>query len=705
MIDLINEIGGRWAGFFGLMVLQNTIFLGLVFLMLMLLKNASARVKYSIALLGLVKLLLPPFLPGNFWQNSLINFNTTGTVEVGEISVLNVAIAPTSPRFDLNIIIFVIWALVVGLYLILALSSTFLLKNKFRKAEFFKQGASSSSRIRLYQSNHTMVPLSIGLFPNRIILPANWQELPSECREMMLEHELAHIRRKDGFIQLLQLLAQAIYFFHPLVWFLNERLNEYREMVCDDEAVANTKITPVKYSRYLVFMAENMVQTQWSYVSVTALIKQKHKLLNRINYQLKEKAMYPKIKYSVLAVLLFLLIIPLSWYTPAESSPIAADETNLGNITGVVKMEKQNKVLSNVTIELEGTQFNVKTDENGAYKIIDIAPGKFTLVVRKEGFKTLKLGDVKVEAGKNNQLNVVLKPDKTNELAPPPPPPLKVEKNKVEKSTFPPPPPPPFENKVNSGDEMVPPPPPPPPDNKKSQAAEYNKAPEPVGGLHALQMNVKYPEAARKKGFQRNIFVQVTIDVDGKVSETKILKVQYPTGNEAGKDSEEETQKLTQILCTAAMNAIKETKWNPAIKDDKPVKAQVVMPINFRLQGETESEKSVIYDTPPGPIGGFEAIAKNLKYPEAARKKGVERTVYVDALIDVDGKVLDTKAAKPKDEKEPKESEMDEETQKMVQELHIAAMKAIEMSKWEPAKKDKQPVKVWITVPVCFKLK
>jgi hypothetical protein len=47
---------------------------------------------------------------------------------------------------------------------------------------------------------------------------------------------------------------------------------------------------------------------------------------------------------------------------------------------------------------------------------------------------------------------------------------------------------------------------------------------------------------------------------------------------------------------------------------------------------------------------------------------------------------------------------MDEETQKMVQELHIAAMKAIEMSKWEPAMKDNKPVKVWITVPVRFKL-
>ncbi|GEM_PF-755803 len=684
MIDLINEIGSRWTEFFGLMVLQNTIFLGLAFLVLLLLKNASARAKYTIALIGLIKLLLPPFLPGNFWQISFINFNTTGTVEIGEISVLNMAIAPTSSPFDLNIIVFILWAIIVGLYLTLALGSTFLLKNKFRKAEFLKQDAILNSKIRLYLSNQTMVPLSIGLFPNRIILPANWHNLPEECREMMLEHELAHIRRKDGFVQFLQLLAQAIYFFHPLVWFLNERLNEYREMVCDDEAVANTKITPVKYSRYLVFMAENMVQTQWNYVSVTALIKQKHKLLNRINYQLKEKTMYPKIKYSGLAILLFLFIIPLSWYTPAESSPIAADDSNLGNITGVVKMEKQNTVLSNVSIELEGTQFNVKTDEKGAYKIIDIAPGTFTLVARKDGFKTEKLGNIHVQAGKNYQLNVALKPEKTGEV-PPPPPPLKVEKNKVEKSTFPPPPP--------------------PPDDKKSQAAEYDNAPEPVGGLHALQMNLKYPEEARKKGFQRNILVQATIDVDGKVAETKILKVQYPTGNEAGKESEEETQKLTQILCTAAMNAIKETKWNPAIKDDKPVNAQLVMPINFRLQGETESEKLVKFDTPPEPIGGFAAVQKNLKYPEAARKKGVERTVYVEALIDVDGKVLETKAAKPKDEKELKESEMDEETQHMVQELYVAAMKAIEMSKWEPAKKDNQPVKVWITVPIGFKLK
>jgi periplasmic protein TonB len=97
----------------------------------------------------------------------------------------------------------------------------------------------------------------------------------------------------------------------------------------------------------------------------------------------------------------------------------------------------------------------------------------------------------------------------------------------------------------------------------------------------------------------------------------------------------------------------------------------------------------VAYDEPPSPIGGFTAIQKKLKYPEIARKAGVEGRVYVNVLIDQKGNVVDTKILKSLGNNG----------------CDQAAMSAIKSVKWTPAKQRDKPVKVWVGIPVVFKLK
>ena len=104
------------------------------------------------------------------------------------------------------------------------------------------------------------------------------------------------------------------------------------------------------------------------------------------------------------------------------------------------------------------------------------------------------------------------------------------------------------------------------------------------------------------------------------------------------------------------------------------------------------SESSTIfvaYDEPPVPIGGFSAIQKRLVYPEIARKAGVEGRVYVNVLIDEKGNVIKTKILKSLGN-----NGCDE-----------AAEAAIKAVKWKPAKQRDKPVKVWVGIPVVFKLK
>ncbi|MBN1349738.1 energy transducer TonB [candidate division KSB1 bacterium] len=107
---------------------------------------------------------------------------------------------------------------------------------------------------------------------------------------------------------------------------------------------------------------------------------------------------------------------------------------------------------------------------------------------------------------------------------------------------------------------------------------------------------------------------------------------------------------------------------------------------------EEEDESAsvfVAFDEPPQPIGGFPAIQRNLKYPEIARKAGVEGKVLVHVKVDKTGKVVDTKILISLGN-----NGCDE-----------AAIEAIKKVKWKPAYQRDKPVTVWVAIPVIFKLK
>lgn len=84
-------------------------------------------------------------------------------------------------------------------------------------------------------------PMVIGCWRTVVILPASaLLHLEPQALEAVLAHELAHIRRRDPLVNLLQSVAEALLFFHPAAWWLSRQIRELREVCCDDDAVALT---------------------------------------------------------------------------------------------------------------------------------------------------------------------------------------------------------------------------------------------------------------------------------------------------------------------------------------------------------------------------------------------------------------------------------------------------------------------------------
>jgi beta-lactamase regulating signal transducer with metallopeptidase domain len=103
------------------------------------------------------------------------------------------------------------------------------------------------------------VPAVVGVLRPMILLPlALGSGLSAAQIEMVLAHELAHIRRWDGLVNLLQRLIEAALFFHPAVWWVSRRIRIEREHCCDD-LVLRAGGEPLDYADTLVRMAARAV--------------------------------------------------------------------------------------------------------------------------------------------------------------------------------------------------------------------------------------------------------------------------------------------------------------------------------------------------------------------------------------------------------------------------------------------------------------
>ena len=95
--------------------------------------------------------------------------------------------------------------------------------------------------VRLLVSGLVETPVVAGWLRPVILVPVGaLAGLPAEHLEAILLHELAHIRRHDNLVNMLQNVAEALLFYHPATWWISGHIRIERELCCDDVAVAAT---------------------------------------------------------------------------------------------------------------------------------------------------------------------------------------------------------------------------------------------------------------------------------------------------------------------------------------------------------------------------------------------------------------------------------------------------------------------------------
>jgi hypothetical protein len=158
--------------------------------------------------------------------------------------------------------------------------------------------------VRVVQSTVVQVPTTLGWIRPVVLLPVGCLTRFSTGQwEAIIAHELAHIRRHDYLVNLVQSALEAFLFYHPAVWWISSQIRLERENCCDDLAVRASG-DPLGYAKALTEL-----EVWRGSVSALALSATGGPLLTRIRRLLGEP---PATRGASVAVMLLLVLLASS---------------------------------------------------------------------------------------------------------------------------------------------------------------------------------------------------------------------------------------------------------------------------------------------------------------------------------------------------------------------------------------------------------
>lgn len=375
---ILHSLG--WALLYSL--LQGVAVFSLLFLLLKLLANTSAKTRYSLALSSFAALLLW-FVNTwiNQWQRlkGITLFVTQSGPDSRPASTYTIhAITPDDAvqnHWLHNIAIhvesaipFLIALYTIGLsFMLLRIIINFVTVTELRTKDIMQPGAELeqlltkgkklleiSRPVQLLLSQRVNVPIMLGTLKPVILLPiATLNQLTVDQLETILLHELAHIKRYDYLLNILQTIAEIVLFFNPFVWAISSIVRRERELCCDDLVVDCTD-HPLSYARALAILEFHRAKTGTLAMAATG---PKNQLFNRIKRIMEMKK--TSINYAQFGIIVFFVIaltVSAIWITPTFAQK--AKNTVKKDTTQAITTVSSTKV--NITIDQNGkkTSYN-----------------------------------------------------------------------------------------------------------------------------------------------------------------------------------------------------------------------------------------------------------------------------------------------------------------------------------------------------------
>ena len=221
---------------------QSTLFAGCAWLTTLFLRNNGAQLRFGVWLLASIKFLVP------FSLLAMLGTELKPWVAAESVQVLptpgptGFAALLVSPGNAISTESGVTWpGFVASLWLLgsIALAVRWLVRwRRIRAIVRVAEPSTIAAAVPVMTSTVLREPGVVGIFRPILLLPAGIEgQLTRGEIRAVLEHELCHVRRRDNLAATIHMLVEALFWFHPLVWWIGARLIDERERACDEGVV------------------------------------------------------------------------------------------------------------------------------------------------------------------------------------------------------------------------------------------------------------------------------------------------------------------------------------------------------------------------------------------------------------------------------------------------------------------------------------
>lgn len=331
--------------------------------------------------------------------------------------------------------------------------------------------------------------------------------LTTEEKAKIMYHEMVHIEQRHSFDIILLEVVKILMWFNPLAWYFRREIQDIHEYLADDKVIRNTGAQ--QYTRLLAKMALNQAHLAIGHHF------NKSKTLKRIDMMKQTKT-----KVKTWKMLMIIPVASLTIFT------VSCNDEVMQDVDQVMETASQAEMPASLNDELAALQEKYP-DADFTYIETDGAS--------KESLSKLKDLDPKsiafMEVDKDqNRIGIIV--NKNGPI-----------------------------NKLN---------------NNKHKGDVFQIVDDPAmppGGYEALYERIsgrlKYPKQAQNEGVEGKVYVQFIVDIDGSITDVKVVK-----GIGAGCDQ-------------AAIDALSaENNWSPPMQSGKSVKQRIILPITFKLDDD-----------------------------------------------------------------------------------------------------------------------
>src|SRR6185503_10267784 len=256
--------------------------------------------------------------------------------------------------------------------------------------------------VRLVQSELVKVPVAVGWLKPMILLPVGIAfQLTPEQLDGILWHELAHIRRRDYLVNILQGVVETVFFFNPGLLWLSSLIRNEREACCDDMVLSRMNRKANYLEALLSFGYGEFSQARYA-MSIGSGNQLRDRLKRMISQENKRLSVAEK---SVLAVGLVLLS---AFTTISKDNPVANHLTaKHGNRSGKVIAQTTMASMRSLPKRLQVDDIKLKSREKDTIVVRDTAI-HFISILFKHSDEDLANNDIIAMDDKGNRYHFVV---------------------------------------------------------------------------------------------------------------------------------------------------------------------------------------------------------------------------------------------------------------------------------------------------------